>query len=511
MSWPIAVLAAYFVVLGCLSLNGLHRLWMVWAYARRARIRPIPAPPVSWPRVTVQLPIYNEQHVVTRLIEACGRLEYPVDRLEIQVLDDSTDMTTERARAAVGALVARGIDASLVRRADRKGFKAGALDHGLSLAKADLVAIFDADFLPSPDFLKRCVPSLLDDDVGMVQARWGHLNEQASWLTGAQATLLDGHFVVEHSARHMSGRWFNFNGTAGIWKRQAITDAGGWQHDTLTEDLDLSYRCQLAGWSFVYRPDVVAPAELPPDMVAFKTQQHRWARGSIQTARKLVGRIWRSQQPFSIKFEATQHLLANLSYPLVVALSVLLPTAVLARIVAGPTLRHVLGFDVLFFGTALLPFLLFYATAVVGSGAPGAVRRLAALPLALALGLGLAVAQSKAVWEGFFGPVGEFVRTPKWGESAFSTYARGQPALVVVEIGLALYIGVASVVAGAFGLWGPLPFLGLFGFGYGSVAWLSLTRAPIHQPMAATGHVTHHSQSGSAQPVPASDRVKRTA
>ncbi|MCA9493397.1 MAG: glycosyltransferase, partial [Myxococcales bacterium] len=278
MSWPFAVMIAYLAVLSLLSVNGLHRLWMVIAFWRR---RPSIAPPdpAEWPVVTVQLPVFNERYVVERLIRAVAALDWPRDRLEIQVLDDSTDDTTELSARLVDELRAQGHDIQLVHRTDRTGFKAGALAAGLAVAKGDLVAVFDADFVPTPDFLRRLVPWFADPGVGMVQARWGHLNAEQDWLTAAQATLLDGHFVIEHTARNASGRWFNFNGTAGIWRRQAIVDGGGWQHDTLTEDLDLSYRSQLAGWRFLYLPEVVAPAELPPDMRAFKAQQHRWAKG----------------------------------------------------------------------------------------------------------------------------------------------------------------------------------------------------------------------------------------
>ena len=414
MGWPEAVLACYLGVLALLSLNGLHRLWMVREWIRHRPVRRPPIPAVV-PWVTVQLPIYNERYVVDRLLEACGELRWPADRLQIQVLDDSTDDTTERAARAVAALVARGIDAELVHRTDRTGFKAGALDAGLVTAKGELVAIFDADFVPEPGFLEDLVPYFFVDgaEVGMVQARWGHLNATESWLTRAQATLLDGHFVIEHTARNGSGRWFNFNGTAGIWRRTAISDAGGWQHDTLTEDLDLSYRAQLAGWRFLYVPEVVAPAELPRDMAGFKSQQHRWAKGSVQTARKLLGRIWRAPVGLPIKIEATAHLGANFSYPLVVLLTLLLPWAVAARMQPGANVARLLQVDLVLFTLAVLPFLLFYAAGIRGSGAPGVLGRLVRLPAVLALGLGMAVAQSGAVFQGLRGPVGGFERTDR--------------------------------------------------------------------------------------------------
>lgn len=464
-SWATAATVLYLCVLGVLSLNGLHRLWLVAEWWRR---RPAPTPPLpaELPAVTVQLPVFNERYVVERLIRAVAALDWPRDRLEIQVLDDSTDDTTGRARAVVDELVALGLDVVHLHRTDRTGFKAGALAAGLRVAKADLVAVFDADFVPRPDFLRATVPWFGDPGVGMVQARWGHLNGDDDWLTRAQATLLDGHFVVEHAARNASGRWFNFNGTAGVWRRRAIGDGGGWQHDTLTEDLDLSYRSQLAGWRFVYLPEVVAPAELPADMKSFQAQQHRWAKGSIQTCRKLLGRVWASAAPLPVKIEATTHLTANLSYPLVVVLTVLLPIAVVARARVSAELLLV---DLGLFLLAVLPFLLFYGAAIVGSGAPRPGRRLLRLPVVLALGLGMAVAQSRAVWEGFTGAVGTFVRTPKTGGLAKASYRASRSGVLAVEAALGLYVAGAAGWAATSGYAASLPFLLLFASGYGAV------------------------------------------
>lgn len=500
MGWPETVLACYVGVLGILSLNGIHRLWMVGEWRRHRPIErpPLPADP---PFVTVQLPIFNERYVVDRLIETCGRLRYPANRLEIQVLDDSTDDTTERARLAVAALVARGVDAVLVHRTDRTGFKAGALARGLETAKGDLVAVFDADFVPEPDFLENLVPYFFVDgpQIGMVQARWGHINASESWLTRAQATLLDGHFVVEHTARYGSGRWFNFNGTAGIWRRQAIVDAGGWQHDTLTEDLDLSYRAQLAGWRFLYVPEVVAPAELPRDMAGFKSQQHRWAKGSVQTARKLLGRIWRAPIAFPIKLEATAHLGANFSYPLVVLLTLLLPWAVAARMQPGADVTRLVQIDLVLFVLAIVPFVVFYAAGIVGSGAPGVRGRIGRLPAVVALGLGMAVAQTGAVFQGLVGPVGTFVRTPKSGGAQKVAYRVRVPGLVGVELVLAVYLVFACIYAITAGYVGSLPFLLLFAVGYGAVGVSSVTWRPYSQPTITAGQVHHHNQGASDQ------------
>jgi cellulose synthase/poly-beta-1,6-N-acetylglucosamine synthase-like glycosyltransferase len=470
--WPEVVLGVYVGVLALLSLNGAHRLWMVWEWRRTPPLPRPPAPP-RWPAVTVQLPIFNERYVVERLVRAAGALRY-AGPLEIQVLDDSTDDTTELARRAVGELVAAGHDAVLLHRTDRTGFKAGALEEGLKVARGQLLAVFDADFVPDPGFLERTVPHFSDPAVGMVQARWGHLNARDSWLTRAQATLLDGHFVVEHTARWASGRWFNFNGPAGVWRREAIGAGGGWQHDTLTEDLDLSYRAQLAGWRFVYLVDEVAPAELPADMAAFKAQQHRWAKGSIQTARKLLGAIWRSRVPLGVKLEATAHLTANLSYPLVVLLTLLLPLAVAARIQAGDRLVTLVRVDAVLFLLAVLPFVVFYGAAIAGAGGEAVRARLLRLPAVLALGLGMAVSQTRAVVEGFLGPVGTFVRTPKRGGASAVVYRAATRGLVGVELVLAAYLGAACVYATAEGYVGSLPFLLLFASGYGAVGLASL-------------------------------------
>jgi cellulose synthase/poly-beta-1,6-N-acetylglucosamine synthase-like glycosyltransferase len=478
MTWSVLVLNAYLGLLALLSANGMHRLWLLWAYRRRKPI-PVAADPDEWPIVTVQLPIYNERYVVERLIGACGDLAYPRDRLQIQVLDDSTDDTTARAAAAVAALRASGVDAVLLHRDDRAGFKAGALEAGLQSARGDVIAIFDADFVPPKNFLKETVP-YLRGRVGMVQARWGHLNWRDSWLTTAQSTLLDGHFVIEHTARHATGRWFNFNGTAGIWRRQAIIDAGGWEHDTLTEDLDLSYRAQLQGWQFLYRVDLIADAELPPDIAAFKTQQSRWAKGSIQTARKLLLRIWRASVPLPIKVEATVHLTANLAYPLILLLSLLLPWAIAARIAGAPP--GLLLLDLVLFGAALDPFVAFYAVAILGSGRAGSARRLVRLPYALALGLGMAVNQTWAVIEGATTGGGAFVRTPKQGGGSGGSYRVRVHGLVGLELALAAYLGAACIVVIASGYLASLPFLALFAVGYGSVGLQSLMAARTSTP-----------------------------
>ena len=331
------MLLPYFAVMILLSLYGVHRYTMCYQYFKY-RKNYDPNPPrhfAELPRVTVQLPIFNEQFVIDRLIEAVCAMEYPREKLEIQVLDDSTDETTAVASAIVDRYAALGHPIVYIHRTNRHGFKAGALDAGLKVAKGEFVAIFDADFIPPPDWIMKVIHHFAEPEIGMVQTRWTHLNRDYSMLTQIEAILLDGHFVLEHGARARSGEFFNFNGTAGMWRRQAITDGGGWQHDTLTEDTDLSYRSQMAGWKFKYLPDVECPSELPIEMTAFKTQQARWAKGLIQTSIKILPKVFRSNTSRRNKIESVYHLTANLSYPLMVIMSALLIPAMICRFYQG--------------------------------------------------------------------------------------------------------------------------------------------------------------------------------
>jgi cellulose synthase/poly-beta-1,6-N-acetylglucosamine synthase-like glycosyltransferase len=461
------------LVQALLALYASHR-WIVLArFARLARAAP-PAPPAppadGWPAVTVQLPVYNERLVVERLIDHVAALDYPADRLEIQVLDDSSDDTGARAAAAVARHRSRGVDIVHLRRVDRSGYKAGALAAGLRRARGGLVAVFDADFTPRPDFLRRLVPHFADPRVGMVQARWTHLNAGRSWLTGAQAAMLDSHFLLEHRVRLAGGLFFNFNGTAGVWRRACIEDAGGWSHDTLTEDLDLSYRAQLRGWRFVFDATVAAPAELPADMEGFKAQQRRWAKGSIQTARKLLPRVLASPLPARVKLEAAFHLTSNAAYPLLLALAVLLPPVLLAP--ATLPRAAVWALQALLLGFGLLPVALFLAVARRAAGAgPGCAARDAAA--ALVLGVGLSVSNARAVLEGLGRRTGEFVRTPKSGDGAAAAHGpRYRPAAGArgaVEFGFALYAVALGALAVDLGAWRSVPFALLLLTGWLSV------------------------------------------
>jgi len=473
----LVIVSAYLGVLSLLALYGSHRLYIGTVYRRWRQHPPQPSSPDGLPLVTIQLPTFNERNVVERLVDAACALDWPHDRLEIQVLDDSTDDTTAVARARAALWQARGVDVQVLHRSDRTGFKAGALAAGAAAAKGELLAVFDADFVPPTDFLRRVVPHFDGfgpgpHQVGMVQARWGHLNEQQNLLTRLSAVLLDGHFIVEHTARHRSGRFFNFNGTAGIWRNACITSAGGWQHDTLTEDLDLSYRAQLAGWRFVFLRDDVVLAELPADMRAFKTQQHRWAKGTMQTARKLLPRILRSRLPLRIRLEALVHLSSNLAYPLVLLLALLMPLAVAAR---GPgDLSRALLLDLPIFGMATGSVAWFYALAERDAWPGGWRGRLWRIPLAMSLGIGMAVNQSRAVVEGLLGSDRTFIRTPKAGAETVRHYALGAGWTPVVELALAAYYLAAIVACVDRHLWASLPFLLLFGLGFGYVGLSSL-------------------------------------
>lgn len=474
-------LAVYFSVLAVLSLYGSHRYRMAFLYYRHKYRLPVPSGPLAAPpRVTIQLPVFNELYVVERLVDAVCRIDYPRDLFEVQVLDDSTDETTDIARACVDRWRRLGVDIVYVHRSNREGFKAGALANGLRMAKGEYVAVFDADFVPAPDFLRRTVPHFVDPRVGMVQVRWGHLNREYSALTEVQSILLDGHFVIEHTARNRSGCFFNFNGTAGVWRRGTIEDAGGWQHDTLTEDLDLSYRAQLKGWRFIYLPEVVSPAEVPIDINAFKSQQHRWAKGSIQTARKLLPTILRSSLPFQVKREAFFHLSNNVAYLLMLVLAVLMPVATVIRRENG--LYSTLFFDLPVFLAATASVGFFYVATQREMG-QGWWARVKHLPFLMSLGIGLSVNQAKAVLEALFGRASDFSRTPKTGSKGRSAARvhkayRGRLTFVpFVELAFGVYYTAAVLYAVHFKVWPSLPYLVLFQLGFLYVGVSSLAQA----------------------------------
>jgi len=466
----IVVLSSYFTVLFLLTCFGAHRLVITYLFYRFRQKAPTDKyPEDNLPHVTVQLPVFNEKYVLPRLVEAVAKFDYPADRLEIQILDDSTDDTQKIAKELVKKYTAEGIDIVNLHRVDRTGYKAGALSEGQKVAKGELIAVFDADFLPPPSFLRETVHAFLDPEIGMAQARWGHINRSYSLLTKTQALFLDGHFAVEHAGRCASGRFFNFNGTAGVWRKQCIDEAGGWQHDTITEDLDLSYRAQLAGWKFTYLPDVLAPAELPVEMNAFRTQQHRWAKGSIETARKLLFRVLRSPLPRHVKSEAIFHLTGNFSYPLMVLLAILMPISVLIRI--DHQSYTLLTIDILFLIWGTLSLLIFYACSQKEIGEPW-LKRSALVPLALSVGVGISLNNCKAVLEAMVGHKTGFTRTPKynvvskkdsWKKKLYKGHKTFLPYL---EFLFAVYFSLTIAFVIYKQVYSSLPFLIMFQIGF---------------------------------------------
>jgi len=478
--FDILLLIPYFTVMIILAAYGIHRYQLVYKYYRNKKnYDPTPPPPFAeLPMVTIQLPIFNEQFVIDRLLEACCKMDYPQDKLEIQVLDDSTDETKEVAREMVERYHAAGHPIVYVHRENRYGYKAGALDAGLKTAKGEFIAIFDADFVPPSDWLMRVINHFSDPAIGMVQTRWTHLNRNFSFLTQVEAILLDGHFVLEHGARARSGVFFNFNGTAGMWRRQAISDAGGWQHDTLTEDTDLSYRSQLAGWKFKYLPDVECPAELPIEMTAFKTQQARWAKGLIQTSKKILPQVMASKVPRRVKIEAIYHLTANLSYPLMVVLSVLLMPAMIIRFYQGWFMMLLV--DVPLFMASTFSISSFYLVSQKELFPGKWYKTFFYLPFLMALGVGLTVTNTIAVMEAIFGIKSAFKRTPKYrvlqkGEKSQAAKYRKRLGIIPwIELAIGCYFALTIWYATTNENYFTLPFLFLFVVGYWYTGLLSL-------------------------------------
>jgi cellulose synthase/poly-beta-1,6-N-acetylglucosamine synthase-like glycosyltransferase len=475
-----ALLVPYFIVLILLAAYGMHRYVLVYLYYKHKKNRTTdPAACFEeLPRVTVQLPIFNEQYVVERLLESICKLKYPRAKLDIQVLDDSTDETVEVARNLVERYAALGNPIGYHHRTNRHGYKAGALAEGLKTARGEFVAIFDADFIPPEDFLLRTVHHFTDPKIGMVQTRWTHINRNYSFLTQVEAILLDGHFVLEHSGRARSGVFFNFNGTAGVWRRAAIDQAGGWQHDTLTEDTDLSYRAQLKGWKFIYLQDVECPAELPVEMTAFKTQQSRWAKGLIQTGKKILPRVMRSDAPLHTKIEAWYHLTANLSYPLMIVLSVLMLPAMIIRFYQG--WFQMLFIDLPLFMASTFSISSFYLVSQRELFPKSWPRAFLYLPFLMALGIGLTITNTKAVIEALLGKESAFARTPKYrveskkDKVGSTKYRKRLGWIPWLELGIGTYFALTVFYAVENENFVTIPFLLLFVVGYWYTGLMSL-------------------------------------
>lgn len=479
------IMILYSIAVGVLCIYAVHRYYLIylywWFYKKKKKKEMLKWPEGKpLPLVTIQLPIYNEMFVVERLIDCICNIAYPKELMEIQVLDDSTDKTSEIASAKVNEWKTRNFDIKYIHRDNREGFKAGALANGLKYSSGDYILIFDADFVPPPDILYGMLPYLIDDKIGMVQARWGHINSDYSLLTKLQAMFLDAHFMIEHTARNYSGKFFNFNGTAGIWRKQAIIDAGGWQYDTLTEDLDLSYRAQLKGWKFIFLPELVCSAELPVGINAFKTQQRRWAKGSIQTGKKILPKIWKSRLPFLVKFEATIHLFANIGYAFMTVLAFLFPLSLFAR--NNLNLRDLLFGEIVVFMLATVPILTYFAYSqkeIYGSDK----MKLMYLPSLIAVGIGISLNNAFAVYEAIVNKKSTFMRTAKykiekkmdkWDNKIYKTPV---DILPFIEILAAIYLCITFIYALKINMWGSIPFVLLFMYGYSYVGTLSIVHA----------------------------------
>jgi len=484
------VLVTYFTILTILSIYGAHRLWMLLLYYRHRNDAPQPKGGRDFePMVTVQLAVFNEMNVIERLMDHVVRMDWPKDKLEIQVLDDSTDETVKVAQAVCEKYRNLGFDIAYIHRTDRTGFKAGALNHGLKTAKGEFVAMFDADFIPTEDFLRKAVPHFADDKIAFVQGCWDHLNRDFNLLTQVQAILLDGHFVFEHTARNRSHAFFNFSGTAGMWRISAIADAGGWQHDTITEDADLSYRAQLKGWRGVYLKDMVVPAELPVEVNAFKSQQHRWAKGNAQVIRKLMKTILFSKESLHTKAECWFHLSANCNYLLMVVLAIIMVPCMILR--AGTPAKILLLTDAPFFLlNAVSVGLYFGLSQREVKNNKDWTKRLKYIPGLMSLGIGLGLNQSKAVLEGFFTNDIEFKRTPKLGMDAEGNaaskraYKVPKSLVTFLEAGFGIYYFAALLAAIYFRKWASVPFLWLFFSGFAYMSVMSLADVQLFRRLA---------------------------
>ncbi len=474
----------YTLTLVYITLFCLMQLHLLWQYRKKKQVpRVVPSPPREWPMVTIQLPIYNELFVAERLIDNMAALDYPCDRLEIQVLDDSTDETVDIVAQKVEAYRRQGLQIHHIRRGTREGFKAGALDYGLGQARGEFIAIFDADFLPRPDFLKRTIPYFDDPKIGVVQTRWEHLNEDYSLITRLQALQLNVHFSVEQTGRRLGNYLLQFNGTAGVWRRHAIEDAGGWQPDTLTEDLDLSIRAQLRGWKIHYLEEVGAPAELPVEMNSLKSQQYRWMKGGAETAKKMLPHVWRSDLSLTQKLHATGHLLASTIFVFVF----------IAGVFSVPMLFAIdaLGIEpkwYTFFLTGWLSIIAVYYVGNVhteflkGPYLSRVLKFVVLFPLFLALSMGLSLHNTVAVLQGYLGKKTPFVRTPKLdirsvGDSLRqrARYLQGRLSWLTILEGLLAVYFLAALVEGLRTRQTEFAFFHLLLLlGYGSIFFLTV-------------------------------------
>ncbi len=424
------------------------------------------------PFVTTQIPVFNEYNVAERIIRYVCDMKYPKGRHEIQVLDDSNDETIQLINSIADELSGKGYQIKVIRRKDRTGFKAGALAEGMKTAKGEFIAVFDADFVPPGDYLLKTIPFFLDDkNLGLVQARWGHLNRKSSLLTRAQSLGIDGHFMIEQSARNWGGLFMNFNGTAGIWRKEAIIDGGGWEWDTLTEDMDLSYRVQFKGWETIYLPDLIVPAEIPEDINAFKSQQFRWAKGSVETAIKLFPSLLRMEIPLFKKIEAFFHLTHYFVHPFMLILAIFaLPVMILLENGPGP---------ILFFLLAVILFLSMSAPSSLYIMSQKAayknwISRILWIPVLIVIGTGIAISNSRAVFEAVIGKKSDFIRTPKKGDSQQKIYKAVLPVSALVEIAVGIYCTFSFAAYISHEKYLICPFLAIYAAGFLCTGFLTL-------------------------------------
>lgn len=475
-----------FVAVG-LSAFGIHRWFLVGLFWKNLRNSPSPKGRFTeLPKITVQLPIFNERLVVSRLVHAVEALEYPRELLEIQILDDSTDETREICQNEAAQMKAKGFDVTLIHRTDRTGYKAGALENGMKSATGDYIFILDADFVPGPRILHELIHYFTDEKIGMVQTRWGHLNRDYSILTKAQALFLDGHLVVEQVARSRTGRFFNFNGTAGMWRKSTINDAGGWEHDTLTEDLDLSYRAQMKGWKFIYLKDVISPAELPVDINGFKSQQFRWTKGSIQSCRKILKKVWATDISLPMKIEASVHLGANYGYLFLFMMMFLIFPGAGAEFKMGGYRGWFFDLPIFVLNTGSI--VAFYLSSQIAAYPKTGWKNIIYLPVLLGLCIGLSVNNGKGVLEAMLGKESAFVRTPKYGIEKKGQFFKPAAArstrkgVLTLEIMLGLYFTGVVIFAILNNYWNSLPFLLMFMLGFWYVIAGSFPRSPKIDP-----------------------------
>ncbi len=472
------VLVGYFISLSILFVFGLHGFIMIYYHKKYRNVNHSPDSNFKDDSlVTIQLPLYNELYVVERLINAVCEIDYPKDKMEIQVLDDSTDETTQITAKIVEQKRKEGFDISHIRRGTREGFKAGALKAAMKTAKGDFIAIFDADFIPQKEFLKKTLSFFNDEKIGMVQTRWEHINGDYSILTKAQALALDGHFVIEQSVRNKAGFFINFNGTGGVWRKSCIVDAGNWEADTLTEDLDLSYRAQLNGWQFVFLKDFTSPAELPSEINALKNQQFRWTKGAIETAKKILPLVWRSKIPLRVKLQSTFHLTNNIVFPFILLAAILNVPLIFIKN-SGPHEAYfaVMSLFVLAFVSSFMFYL--YSQRDIRNDWR---KKIVLFPLFMAGSMGFAVNNSRAVFEGLLNRKSEFVRTPKfkvvsnndsWIGKKYTSKKLGMS--VIVELIMAVYCLVGIVASIYFFELAALPFQILFFLGFSFVSVTSI-------------------------------------